>query len=243
MKVEKVDRVKRKRDLLQKKQEDGEEGRNSEGESLNSDDREAEEERQQKDEEEDNVASPGSVSDILSLCLGEGSCDAEDWIVGVIDIDDLMNQCDSLEEEEEEEEVVKEEEGVLAGVDNSPRLALTIEEEYKIHELMVCRSNLLAQVFRLMRQDPDFEFNFRNFLLEINTGSTIRAEGLPFGYVESLNRNLFNQVVCQVVLQNINYIEPFNSVADFVKLQVFTLFLQFPAEWTIIFLVSGRGRG
>ena len=86
-----------------------------------------------------------------------------DSIVQGIDISDLAEQCIF------EESNKLDEKNLSTPLPTSPGLELTLEEEFKIHELMVRKENLDDDIFQLYMKVGSFK-SFKNYLMSICHG-------------------------------------------------------------------------
>ena len=86
-----------------------------------------------------------------------------DSIVQGIDISDLAEECIF------EESNKLDEKNLSTPLPTSPGLELTLEEEFKIHELMVRKENLDDDIFQLYMKVASFQ-SFKNYLMSICHG-------------------------------------------------------------------------
>ena len=71
------------------------------------------------------------------------------------------------------------EKGLVSKLTNSPALALTLEEDFRIHELIVRKENLFCGFYNVFLEYPNFVVLWKRFLHQIKNSCPVIQSGVP----------------------------------------------------------------
>ena len=123
-------------------------------------------------EDSENVNEMDSVKDNLDIgklveeCVG---CESNS-------MGSLENDKNSSEKKSRSPECGK---GLVSKLTNSPAFALTLEEDFRIHELIVRKENLFCGFYNVFLEYPNFVVLWKRFLHQIKNSCPVIQSGVP----------------------------------------------------------------
>lgn len=108
-------------------------------------------------------------------------------------------------------------------VRSSPIFHLTFEEDFKIHELLVRKENLVDGIFQTIMEQPEFLKCWKQFLVSVNCGTSSVYKGFGSQEVVGLVRQytISNFLNGGVIRQSLDMFDEYKNVEESVKTETF----------------------